>query len=268
IVGEIIVNDGNDQRTGFDVQITNDFTDYDVDAFVKEVTENALNSLGAQPVPSKNYPIVFSSLGFATLLSAFQNIFSAQAVQKGLSLLKGKLNTEIGSTLINIVDDPFMKKSSSSRSFDDEGVATKYKYLVKDGLLETFLHNLVTAKKAGVVSTGNGFGGGISTVNFKVEAGESSLEEMLDSLDEGLYITNVEGAHAGVNSVSGDFSLQAAGYLIKKGKKVQPVALITVAGNFIEMLKNVTMVGSELKMTYFGVTSPAIKIKSMPVSGK
>ncbi|MCK5731446.1 MAG: TldD/PmbA family protein [Tenericutes bacterium] len=268
IVGDIIVSNGKDQRTGFDVKITNDFSDYDLDTFVKEITEEALASLGAQPVPSKNYPIVFSSFGFATLLSAFQNVFSAHAVQKGLSLLKDKLGTEIGSTLINIVDDPFMKKSSSSRSFDDEGVATKYKHLVKDGVLKTYLHDLVTAKKAGVVSAGNSFSGRISAVNFKVEAGESSLEEMLNSLDEGLYITDVQGAHAGANSVSGDFSLQAAGHLIQKGKKVQPVALITVAGNFIELLKNVTMVGNELKMTYFGVTAPAIKIESMPVSGK
>ncbi len=268
IVGEVIVNDGEDQRTGFDVQITNDFNDYDVDKFVDEIVEDALASLGAKPVPSKNYPIVFSSLAFATLFSAFQGIFSAQSVQKGLSLLKGKLETEIGSSLVNVVDDPFMKKSSSSRSFDDEGVATKHKYLIKDGVLKTFLHDLVTAKKDGVESTGNSFGGGISPVNLKVEAGDATLEEMFNSMDSGLYITNVQGAHAGANPVSGDFSLQAAGYLIEKGKKSQPVALITVAGNFIEMLKNVETVGSKLKMTYYGITCPAIKVKSMPVSGK
>ena len=268
IIGEVIVADESDQRTGFDVKITNDFKDYDVDEFSKEVLEDALASLGSKPVETKQYPIVFSSLAFATLFSAFQNIFSAQAVQKGLSLLKDKLNTKVGSNLVNIVDDPFMKKSSSSRSFDDEGVATKYKYLIKNGELNTYLYNLVTAKKDGVKSTGNGFAGGISAVNLKVEPGDNSLQEMLDTMDEGLYITNVQGAHAGANPVSGDFSLQVAGYLINKGKKVQPVALVTVAGNFIDMLKKVTMVGNKLKMTYYGITSPAIKVESMPVSGK
>lgn len=268
IVGEVIVNDGKDQRTGFDVKITNDFNDYNIDEFVKEVTDDAIASLGAEPVPSKTYPVVFSSLSFATLFSAFQNVFSAQAVQKGLSLMKDKLETEVGSPLINVVDDPFMKKSSSSRSFDDEGVATKFKHLIENGVLKTYLHNLVTAKKDGVESTGNGFGGNISAVNLKIEAGETPLEDMLNSMDEGLYITNVQGAHAGANSVSGDFSLQAAGYLIEKGKKVQPVALITVASNFIQMLKDVEMVGKELKMTYYGITCPAVKIKSMQVSGK
>ena len=131
IVAEVIVNDGNDQRVGFDVQITNDFDDYKTDEMVKEISEDALNSLGAKPVTSGNYEIVFSGLSLATLFSAFQGVFSAQAVQKGISLLKGKMGENVGSELINIVDDPFMKKSASSRSFDDEGVATKFKYLVE-----------------------------------------------------------------------------------------------------------------------------------------
>lgn len=267
IVGEAIVNDGNDQRVGFDVKITNDFNDYDNESFVKEITEDALNSLGAKPVPSGPYEIVFSSLSFATLFSAFQNVFSAEAVNKGMSLLKGKLNQTIGSDLINIVDDPFMKKSASSRSFDDEGVATKFKYLVEKGELKTFLHNLVSAKRDSVAPTGNGFGSGISAVNLKVEAGETDFEEMIKSCEKGIYITNVQGAHAGANAISGDFSLQAAGYVIDHGKLGQPVALITVAGNFIDMLKDVTMVGNDLKMTYYGISSPSVKIKSMPVSG-
>jgi len=268
IVSEVIVNDESDQRVGFDVKITNDFDDYNIKKIVEEITQDALNSLGAAPVASKNYEIVFSSLSFATLFSAFQGIFSAQAVQKGLSLLKDKLNQTVGSKLINIVDDPFMKKSASSRSFDDEGVATKFKYLVEKGVLKTYLHNLVTAKKDGVKSTGNGFGNGISSVNMKVEAGETNFDEMLKSVKDGIYITNVQGAHAGANAVSGDFSLQAAGYHVVDGKIAEPVALITVAGNFIEMLKNVVMVGNETKMTYYGITCPAVKIQSMPVSGK
>ncbi len=267
IAGQVIVADEHDQRVGFDVQITNNFNEYEVDKMVSTTTEDALASLGAKPLPSKNYEIIFSNIALATLFSAFQDVFSAQSVQKGLSLLKDKLGTEIGSTLVNVTDDPLMQKSANSRSFDDEGVATKFKYLIKNGVLKTYLHNLVTAKKDGVKSTGNGFGGGISAVNLKIEAGEHSIEDMISSVKEGVYIKEVQGAHAGANSVSGEFSLQAAGYYIKDGKQDRPVALITVAGNFIDMLKNVVMVGSDMKMTYFGITCPSIKIKSMPVSG-
>jgi len=146
-------------------------------------------------------------------------------------------------------------------------VATAYKELVSNGVLKTYLHNLVTAKKDGVKSTGNGFGGSVSSVNLKMEAGKSTLDEIIASCERGIYITNVQGAHAGVNPVSGDFSLQASGYVIENGKKVKPVALITVAGNFLDMLKDIEMVGNDLKMSYYGVTCPSIKVKSMPVSG-
>lgn len=265
--GNVIVKDETDQRVGFDVKISNDFNDFDIKEIAKEIADDALASLGAKPVPSDDYEIVFSNTALATLFSAFQNVFSADAVQKKTSLLQGKLNEKIGSDLVTIVDDPFMKKSSSSRSFDDEGVATSFKELIKDGVLKTYLHNLVTAKKDGVKSTGNGFGGSVSAVNLKMESGESTLDEMIQSMKKGVYITSVQGAHAGANAVSGDFSLQSMGYYVEDGKKVRPVALITVAGNFIELLKDITMVGNDSKMTYYGVTAPSVKVKSMPVSG-
>ena len=267
IGGSVIVKDEVDQRVGFDVVISNDFNDFNIETLAKDIVEDALASLGAKPVPSDSYEIVYSNGAIATLLSAFQGIFSADSVQKGLSLLKGKLEETIGSELVTITDDPFMKKSAASRSFDDEGVATSYKELVSKGVLKTFLHNLVTAKKDGVKSTGNGFGGSVGPVNFKLEAGSSNLDEMIKSCEKGIFITNVQGAHSGVNAVSGDFSLQASGYYIEKGEKIRPVALITVAGNFLEMLKDITMVGNDLKMSYYGVTSPSIKVKSMQVSG-
>lgn len=265
--GSVIVKDDTDQRVGFDVLISNDFNDFDIKKIAKEIADNALAALGAKPVPSDQYEVVFSNTALATLFSAFQNVFSADAVQKGMSLLKGKLNEKIGSDLVTIVDDPFMKKSSRSRSFDDEGVATNYHELIKSGVLMTYLHNLVTAKKDNVKSTGNGFGGSVAPVNLKMEAGSSTLDEMISSMKEGIYVTDVQGAHAGANAVSGDFSLQAMGYYVKDGKKVRPVALITVAGNFIDMLKDITMVGNDAKMSYYGIAAPSIKVKSMPISG-
>ncbi|QWB99924.1 TldD/PmbA family protein [Mycoplasmatota bacterium] len=265
--GSVIVKDETDQRVGFDVLISNDFNDFDIKKIAQGIADDALAALGAKPVPSDAYEIVFSNGALATLFSAFQNIFSADAVQKNTSLLKGKLDQKIGSDLVTIVDDPFMKKSARSRSFDDEGVATAYKELIKDGVLKTYLHNLVTAKKDGVSSTGNGFGGSVSAVNLKMESGSSKLDDMIQSMEEGIFITDVQGAHAGANAVSGDFSLQAMGYYVKNGKKVRPVALITVAGNFIDMLKDITMVGNDGKLSYYGVTTPSVKIKSMPVSG-
>ncbi len=268
IGGNVIVKDDVDQRTNFDIEISNNFNDFDIEKLASEIVLDAVKQLGSGPVASGDYEIIFERGALATLLSAFGNVFSADAVQKGFSLLRGKLGEEVGSTFVTIVDDPFLAKSSSSRSFDDEGVATKYKELVSNGVLRTYLHNLVTAKKDGLESTGNGFGTGVRAVNLKVLPGNNTVEELIASTKKGLLIKDVQGAHAGANPVSGDFSLQASGFAINDGKFEQPVALITVAGNFISMLKDVEMVANDVKMSYYGITCPSVKVKSMPVSGK
>ncbi len=265
--GQVIVKSESDQRTGFDLIITNDFNDYHNEEFSKKVVGDAVKTLGAKPIPSGNYEIVFDRDALGVLLSAFSGIFSAEAVQKGMSLLKGKLGSTIGSDLVTLVDDPFMKKSSRSRSFDDEGVATKYKELIKSGVLTTFLHNLNTAKKDNVTSTGNGFGGSVSAVNLGLLPGSHSKDELIKMIKNGIYVTDVQGAHAGANSVSGDFSLQAMGFLVKDGVIGVPVALITVAGNFIKLLQDIEAVGNDVKTGYYGITCPSIKVGPMVVAG-
>lgn len=265
--GQVIVKNESDQRTGFDLVISNDFKDYDIDKLSSKIVNDAVKTLGAKPIPSGQYEIVFDRDALGILLSAFSGIFSAEAVQKGMSLLKGKLNSKIGSDLVTLVDDPFMKKSSRSRSFDDEGVATKYKELIKAGVLTTYLHNLNTAKKDNVSSTGNGFGGTVAAVNLGLLPGQHSKEELISMITNGIYVTDVQGAHAGANSVSGDFSLQAMGFVVKDGQLGAPVALITVAGNFIELLQNIEAIGNDVKTGYYGITCPSIKVKPMVVAG-
>jgi PmbA protein len=267
IGGEVLIKDENDQRTGFDVEISNNFADFDLPKLATTIVEEGTNSMGAKPVPSGNYEILLRRDALSVLLLTFQNVFSADAVHKNISLLKGKLQEKIGSPLVTIVDDPFLPNSSSSRSFDDEGCATKYKELVRQGVLTTYLHNLTTAKKDGLTTTGNGFGGSVSFVNMKLLSGDQTYEQLLSSVPNGLLITGLEGAHAGANPVSGDFSLQAKGFVLQNGKLGAPVALVTVSGNFITLLQDIVAVGNDSKLGYYGVTCPSVKIKSLPVSG-
>lgn len=267
IGGEAIVNDEKDQRTGFDFETSNVFADFDLGKLSQSIVKEGIDSLGAKPVPSRAYEIILRNDALSVLLSAFDGIFSADAVRKNMSLLKGKIGEKIGSDLVTIVDDPFLPKSSNSRSFDDEGCATKYKELVQNGVLTTYLHNLTTARKAGVAPTGNGFGGAVAFVNMKMLPGTAPLDDLLGSVTDGLFITGLQGAHAGANPVSGDFSLQATGFVVKDGKIGAPVALVTVAGNVIALLKDVVAVGSDLKTSYTDVTCPSVKIRSLAVAG-
>ena len=264
----VIASDGKDQRTAFEYTQSNDYSDFDLEKIATLGVEKAVSLLGAAPCESGEYEIFLTNEASATLLAPHLMMFYAESVQKDISLLKGKVGKTVGSSNITIVDDPFMKKSTRSGSFDDEGVATSYKELVKDGVLTGFLHNLKTAKKDNTKSTGNGFLSGISPTNFYIASGDLNYDEAVKAMKKGLIITDLAGTHAGCNPISGDFSLQASGFLVEDGKIVRPVALITVAGNYLTMLKDVTGVCDDLKFNFRYIGSPSIKIKSLMVSGE
>jgi PmbA protein len=265
---QVVANDGKDQRSAFEYTRSNDYSDFNLESLATLAVEKSVALLGATPCESGKYEILLTKEASSSLLSPHVSMFSAESVQKNVSLLKGKVGEVVGSTMISIVDDPFMKKSVRSGSFDDEGVATTYKELVKDGVLTGFMHDLKTAKKDDVKSTGNGFiGRGIAPTNFYIKPGEFKYEDAVKSMEKGIIITDLAGTHSGANPISGDFSLQASGFLVENGKKGRPVALITVAGNYLDLLKDVTQVCDDLKFNFGYIGSPSLLIKSLMVSG-
>lgn len=263
-----IATDGKDQRTAFEFTFTNDYNDFDFDKLAKRAAEKSCALLGAEPCESGEYEIVLSASASNSLLHPYVSMFSADAVQKDVSLLKGKVGEVIANELITIVDDPFKAKSPRSGSFDDEGVATSYKELVSKGKLTGYLHNLKTAKKANTKSTGNGTAGGVAPSNFYILPGELKYDDAVKSMKKGLIITDLAGTHAGANAISGDFSLQASGFLVENGEIVRPVALITVAGNYLTLLSEVTGVCDDLDFNFGYVGSPSLKIEKLVVAGK
>ncbi|WP_427339656.1 TldD/PmbA family protein [Caloranaerobacter sp. DY30410] len=273
----VMAKENGDVKTSSKYIISNDFSEFDYKVLAKQAVDEAISMLGAESIKSDTYPIILRNDVAADILQAFSPIFSAENVQKDLSLLKGKLNKKIANEIITIVDDPFMKGGIASCSFDSEGVATKYKKVVDRGVLTTYLHNTKTAKKDGVQSTGNGFKSSfkspvsISPTNMYIENGDKSLDEMIKNTKKGILITNVEGLHSGLNAVSGDFSLAASGYEIVDGRINRPVNQITIAGNFYDLLNNVLEIGNDLKfalpMANGFIGSPSLKIKELSVSG-
>ena len=234
----------------------------------------ALSKIGAKSVPSGDYKVIINNDAMVSLLSTFAGVFSADAVQKGLSLLKDKEGEDIASSIVNLVDDPHLKNGLASVGFDDEGVATRKTYLIKDGKLDSFLHNLKTANKAGVKSTGNGFKNSyaspisVSPTNFYFEPGNKEFDELVSTIDEGIIINDLAGLHSGANAITGDFSLAAKGFFINNGKKDFPIEQITVSGNFFKLLNDIEEIGSDLKFPMSSVGSPSIKIKSLAVAGE
>lgn len=273
-----VVEEKGKVNTAFAFKATNDFTEIDTKAIAKEAVDDALAYMGAESVSTGKYKVIIRNDVMADMLAAFSGIFSAYNVQKGMSLLKGKVGTHIASKAVNIIDDPLMEKGLASSPFDAEGVACYTKTVVEQGKLITLLYNLKTALKDGAKSTGNASKGsysspvGVSPSNFYVKPGEKGLEELIKALGNGILITEVQGLHSGANGVSGDFSLAAKGFEIKDGKTIKPVEQITVAGNFYSLLQDVIEAGADLK---FGMPSgggcfgsPSLIVKELAISGK
>ena len=180
--------------------------------------------------------MLFRPYAFCDLISAFSPMFSADEAQNGRSLMANKEGEAVADPLVTITDDPF--DPAAPRAFDGEGTPCKTKAIVENGVLRTLLHNLKTAAKAGVESTGNAARpSAASTVSvaptvLRLEPGANTEEALLLALGDGLIVSEVEGIHAGVDPISGDFSLKAAGFLAEGGRVVRPVSNITVAGQF------------------------------------
>nr|WP_312580038.1 TldD/PmbA family protein [Sedimentibacter sp.] len=273
----VIAKEGEDIKTGFAYRTGNDFSKFDAKEIASEAVKEALSQLGASSIKSGDYTIVLRNNASADMLESFTGIFSAENVQKDLSLLKGKLSEKIGSDKFTLIDDPFMEGGLSSKSFDGEGVACKYKKVIDNGVLKTYLHNLKTAKKDGVETTGNASKSSykspidISPTNFYIDKGDKSFDEIISSIEKGILITELQGLHSGLNTISGDFSLAALGFEIESGKIKRPVEQITVAGNYFDMIKDIEEVGTDLKFGLPGdayIGSPSLKIKKLSVSGE
>ena len=269
-----IVKDEDNMYDGFGYVVAKSLDEVNAFEIAKMGVDEALSKVGATSIPSGNYKVIINSDAMVSLISTFAGVFSGDAVQKGLSLLKGKEGEVIASNIVNLVDDPHLENGLASVGFDDEGVATGKTYLIKNGKLESLLHNLKTANKAGVNSTGNGFKASyaspisVSPTNMYIEPGINSLEEMTKKIDKGLIITDFAGLHSGANSITGDFSLAAKGFYIENGVKTKAVEQITVAGNFFTLLKDVEEIGRDLKFPMSSVGSPSILVKELSIAGE
>ncbi|MDL2292395.1 TldD/PmbA family protein [Acholeplasma sp. OttesenSCG-928-E16] len=259
---------GEDIQTAYDIKIVKNFHELDPVAMGKATVKKGVAKLGGSSLPSGEYPVVFDNTTFADILSVYSSIFSAEACYRNLTPLKGKVGEKIALESITLVDDPLNKKALFKIPFDDEGVPCKKKKLIDKGVFTGFINNLKSAKLLGDKPSGNGFHGSVSPTNLILEPGKLSLKDLLAPIKDGIYITELSGLHAGVNTSSGDFSLQAAGFKIKDGKLDHPVKMIVVSGNFFTLLNNVAGIGKDLKLNEDGLGSPSVHISSLMIGGQ
>ena len=271
-----VVRDGNEAQENFEFGEGMQYEQ--LQALPPKAVKGAVSKLGATLVESGKYDVVFDGAQFRSFLSTFSPIFSAKNAQLGLSLLAGKEGETVAAPCVTLVDDPMRSGSCMQTPFDGEGVATARRNVIEKGVLNTLLYDLTTAKKAGVASTGNGQKGSyaspvaIAPYNLSLAVGEDDTDALMAAVSNGVYITECKGFHAGANAVTGDFSIESAGFMIRDGKKAEPIKSFTVAGNFFDLLKQINRLGNEIRwgvphgFTVFG--SPDVLVRGVSVAGK
>ncbi len=249
---------------------------YNIDAnwVGKEAAKMALSALKTKPVESKTSTLILTQFALQDLLAyTLTNAVRADNVQRNQSPFKDKLGEKVASKNLTIYDDGLFPGGLRTWAFDGEGVPHQKTTVIEKGILHNFLYDNYSAKKEGKESTGNAGRAGylstpsIDTTNFHIMPGNKKPDQMLSEVDDGLIIYYLQGAHSS-NPVSGEFSVVATpAWKIKKGEIVHCSRGVMLAGNIFEVLKNVSVIGSnERQMGQ--LISPWIQVENVRVIGK
>lgn len=245
----VMIEDDGKIATAYNSQSSR-FFDLDGEKLAGEVCDLAKNSINTKPIETNDYTVVLDYYAATGLLQTFINAFNGENVMRGRSILKDKMDSEITSTNLTIIDNPLLEKGMLSSKCDDEGVVSQKTELIKDGILNSFIYDIYTANKKGIKSTSNGLRGSyLSTPMISPTNLEFKFNEMtkLDEIDKGVLTTSVLGAHT-ANPISGDFSVEASNaFKIENGELTDPINKAMISGNIFEIMKKIDGLDSEIK---------------------
>jgi PmbA protein len=263
--------DQAETQIGYAFQAVTHYSALDIPWVIRKAVEHTVSLLGGRRIPSGRYDLVLDPFVGAEMLELLAAALRADRVQKGRSFLGDKIGSKIGSPVLKIVDNGLLRRGLGSAPVDAEGLPARETILIENGMLKNFLYDSYTARKAGHNSTGNAGRSsykalpGPEPTNFYLEPGMRSPEDLLRQVKSGIYVRSVMGLHT-VDTVSGDFSLGLMGERIENGAKTHGVRGVTMAGNVLELLKNIEALGSDL--TFSGsVGSPTIWVRDISVGG-
>ncbi len=226
----------------------------------KKAAERTVSRLGARKISTQTTPVIFEANMARSLLSHFISAVSGGSLYRKASFLIDSLDKKVFSDTITLTEDPFIKGGFGSSTFDMEGVATKARTLVENGVLKGYVLGSYSARKLGMQTTGNA--GGVH--NLALQAGDKNLDQLLKQMQKGLLITELIGH--GVNTVTGDYSRGAVGFWVENGEIQYPVDEITIAGNLKDMYQKIVEVGSDVDRRS-NIITPSLLIDDMMVAG-
>lgn len=271
LYGIVLAEKDGDVQTGSGMKFSCTFEGLDADFVGKEAAADATMLLGAKTIGTTKATIVLNPQIATSFFSVLVPALCADSVQKGKSLFRDKIGTKVVSPLINLVDDGRLHNGIATSPVDGEGVPTQRTHLIAKGTLNSYLYNTYTAAKDKVVSTGNGIRGSfkgmpeVGPTNIFIQSGDMTREKLIQEVQDGFYVTSVMGMHT-ANPISGDFSIGAAGVWIKNGEFAQAVRGVAIAGNILELFRQVDGVANDLRF-YGSQGAPTIRISNITISG-
>jgi PmbA protein len=275
VVVEVLAEADGASTSAYGLDMGRLLRDLDLEAAAAEAVLRATRLLGGRKPASAKVPIVFDPFVTASFLGVLAGALTAESVQKGRSLFAGRVGERVGGVHLTLVDDGSLMEGPAAAPWDGEGVATGRTPLIEDGVISGWLHNSYTAAKDGTASTGNasraGFKSppGVAPTNLFLAPGDEDQQALLARAGTGFYCQQVMGIHSGANPISGDFSVGAAGLMIRDGQLAEPVREAVIAGTIPEMLTGLGAVGSDLRFLPFGggMGGATLLIEGMTLAG-
>jgi PmbA protein len=235
-----------------------------------EAARRTLRRLDGRRVKTQQAPIVFAPEVARGLIGTVFEAANGDSIYRGASFWAGKLEQQVASANVTVVDDGTLPGLFGTSPFDGEGLPTRRTVIIEKGVLKNYLLNTYTGRKLNMPSTGNASRGmagtpGIGGGNLFLENGELPVAQLLADVKTGFYVTELMGP--GINIVTGDYSRGAAGLWIENGELTFAVQEVTIAGNLKDMLNNVTAIGDDLQFRG-AVASPTLRIDGMTIAGE
>jgi PmbA protein len=240
------------------------------DAVGREAAKRTLQKLGARKVESQEIPVIFDPDAARSILGLLAGCISGGSIWRRSSYLLDRLETQVASGLVSVVDDPLIPRGPGSRPYDGEGLLSRRNTIVERGVLKSYQLDTYSGKKLNLPSTANAARGssggvGVSSTNFQLLAGEQTPEQILRDTPKGLYVTSMMGF--GFNAVTGDFSRGASGFWVENGERAFPVSEVTISLNLDELLKRIDAVGNDLDLKT-SIAAPTFRVERMTLAGK
>jgi len=234
------------------------------EAVGRYAAERALSRLGSRKIKTCEVPVLFESSLASGLLGAYVQATSGGALYRKSSFLIDSLGTTVLPDHVDIHEDPHQPRGKGSAPFDDEGVLTRPRDVVKDGIVQGYFLSTYSARKLGMRTTGHAGGSQNLSLTSRLTQSGDTLDAMLKKLDRGLFVIELMGQ--GVNYVTGDYSRGAAGFWVENGRIQYPVHEVTIAGNLREMFKRIVAVGADA-YTMGSKTIGSVLIERMKIAG-